>query len=501
MSRAGLSGSLRSAAALSLFALACASASCHKARPRGTQAACAVRSDCAQGELCTAGACVGCARSRDCALSELCDPVQRLCVLRPCFGTACLAHADCNLGQYCVQGLCLDPAHPLTAGGQICSVQLCAKDRDCNQGQRCNLRTFVCETDLGCTAFSPCAADQICNPGTGACDPSCTASTAEQVCGPTVPCLSGRCVQCASDADCGPGLTCDVASSRCVGPTSCVQSRDCLVGLFCDPAAQICGPARGPCTSNESCASDERCDTRTGACVSGACLADHFDPNATRAQAAPIAAGGYPQLTLCGPAEEDWFSLQLASGDTVQVVSTADPLGSFDLQLQNSSGVVLEEGALAVLHTVGSGGSYFVRARTNDASAVYGLRVAVLPGTACTHNPAGAHQSAQQAFPLSPGPHYGYAVCPGEASWFVLSVGSGQGVDATAQLDPTQGGALTLSLYGADAATLVAQDASGGATLHVAAGTAPAGILYLEVAGSSPSVQNQYDLTVRLTSP
>ncbi len=472
---------------------------CGHGKPPVVKPECAVREDCAGGLggglLCADGKCVGCTRGRDCRLTELCDPVQRLCTLRPCFGDECAAHADCAVGFDCVQGLCLDPAHPRGA----CGVQLCGSPRDCNPGQRCNARTFVCEQDLGCLSGSPCAAGQLCNPNSGACEAGCTTANAAQVCGSLLPCIQGRCVQCASDADCGPGLSCDTIAFACRGPAGCGSSRDCALPQTCDRATLSCALPRGPCTSNETCATDERCESRTGRCVSGACLPDRFDPANDQAHAAPLSPGSYPLLTLCG-AEQDWFSVQLLSGDTVQVVADTDPLESFDLQLRDAT-AVLEEAPSAVLRTVGSAGTYFVRASTNDASALYGLRVQVAHGTPCEHNPPDPHPSALQALPLGVGPAYGLSVCPGEATWFTIRVLAGQGVDATAALEPTAGGALALTLYDADGQTVLAQDAAGSAGPHVASGPTAGARFFLRVAGVNELVRNRYDLTLRVTGP
>lgn len=494
----------RAAGGRQLFARALAllmplAVACGHGKPPPAKPQCAVREDCpgglAGGQLCAEGKCAGCTRSRDCRLTELCDPVQRLCTLRPCFGDECTAHADCAVGLYCVQGLCLDPAHPRGA----CGVQICGSARDCNPGQRCNARTFVCEQDLGCLAGSPCAAGQVCNPGTGACETGCTDATAVQVCGALVPCLQGRCVQCASDADCGPGLACDVAAGACRGPSGCGSSRDCALPQTCDRATATCALPRGPCTSNESCATDQHCETRTGQCVSGACLPDRFDPAGDLAHAAPIAPGSYPQLTLCGR-EQDWFSFRLLSGDTVQAVAESDPLGSFDLQLRDGTSL-LEEGPSAVLRTVGSDGTYYLRASTNDASALYGLRLQVAHGAACDHNPPDPHASPAQALPLQAGPGYGWAICPGEATWFSVRVAAGQGVRAQASLEPTAGGALALTLFDSDGQTALAQDASGTAAPVVSAAGAAGGVLYVRVAGVNELVRNHYDLTIQVTGP
>ncbi len=479
-------------------------AACHKGAHTAAPPECAERQDCAGGlaggRLCVGGKCIGCTRSRDCRITELCDPVQRLCTLRACWGDECTQHSDCKLGAYCVQGLCLDPGHPRSVSGQQCAVQVCGSSRDCNAGQRCNQRTFVCEQDLGCLAGSPCAAGQTCNPGTGACQPGCTADTAAQVCGPIVPCLGGRCVQCASDNDCGPGLTCDAAAGACRGPSGCVTSRDCQVPKTCDRATLTCELPRNPCVSNESCAADERCETRTGKCVPGACLPDRMDPNGDAAHAALLTPGSYPSLTLCGPAEQDWFAIDLLSGDTVQAVAESDPLGSFDLQLRDGASVLDEEQS-AVLRTVGSTARYYLRASTNDASALYGLRLQVAHGTACDHNPPAPHPDAADSLPLTAGPSYDYAVCPTEQTWFSLRPPAGQGIDVTGSVSPTAGGALVFTLFDSDAATVLAEDASGMPSPHVAAAHLAGQQAYLRVRGADPSVRNRYDLTVRFPLP
>ena len=500
------------AVALLLLALV---AACHKSSaPPAPKAECQTRADCQGGIegglLCVSGKCQGCARSRDCRLTEACDPVQRRCTLRPCFGDQCTAHDQCPLGNFCVQGLCLDPQAKTPA----CPVVLCGSLRDCNPGQRCNGRTFVCEQDLGCAqdalpaadggsadagTLSACAPGTSCNPASGACEPGCTDQTAAQVCGPVVPCKQGRCVQCAADADCGPGLTCDVAAGACRGQGACAQSRDCAVPLVCDKPTGTCATSRPPCTSNETCAADERCESKTGRCVPGACLPDRFAPNGTQATAAKLAPGSVPGLTLCGR-EADWFVLQLKSGDRVQVVSDADPLGSFDLSLLSPAGNVLDEAPLALLATVGSDGPYYLVARSNDASASYDLRITVKGGQGCDHNPPGSFPQPSLAAPLGPGPHYDLSACPGEETWFAVRQ-TGGGLSAQASLDPAQGGAIGLALFDSDGATALAHDESGGPAPAVSAASASGGTFFLRVRGLTPVASARFDLVVRSLAP
>ena len=494
--------------ALALAALACA-LGCRGGSPAKTVTPeCTTRSDCSGGLdgglICVSGACEGCTSSSQCRLIEACDPVQERCTLLPCFGDACALDTDCPLGQYCVQGLCLSPG---PANAQGCAVILCGSDRDCNAGQLCSPQDFVCVTDLGCDpVLAPCAIGQVCNTATGVCVPGCTAATSAQVCGPLVSCIDGRCVQCAQDSDCGPGLSCDLSSGECAAQDQCTSSRDCPTSESCDgPTGTCVSTPRPPCTSNESCASDERCQTRTGQCVSGACALDRYSPNTTQATAAPLSAGAYPQLTLCSATQESWFSFALLSGDVIQVVSDADPLGSFDMQLLAPDGTLLDEEQLSVEGTAGSDGTYFVRIRTNDASVLYGLQIIIRPGTACAENPAGDHDQASAAVALGPGEYGGYSICPGEPTWFVLRGNpdaGAPGIEADAALDPTQGGPLLMTLFDSDARTVLAQDASGSGALHVqAAAAASGGNFFLEIAGASGTVANTYDLTVRSFSP
>jgi hypothetical protein len=500
----------RTAAYCLLLALwvATFSAACHKdSAVTPPPPECTTRADCtggiAGGLICASGVCTGCVHSSDCRLTEACDPVQKRCQLLPCFGDQCTASMGCTLGQYCVQGLCLAPGPATTAG---CSVVLCGTDRDCNPGQRCNPLTFVCETNVGCDPMlAPCANNEVCDTANGTCVAQCTTATAAEVCGPLVSCIDDRCIQCAQDKDCGPGLVCDTTTGLCAGSLECTSSRECPVPEACDAPTGTCiATARPPCTSNETCVSDERCLTRTGACIAGACARDRFSPNGTMATAARLTAGSTTQLTLCSASQQSWFSLALNSGDAVQVVCDADPLGSFDLQLHAPDGTLLDEEQLAVAATAGSTGTYFVRASTNDASVLYGLQIIIRAGTACTQSPAGSHSSAAASYPLAPGQYGGFTVCPGETTWFVArgSPDAGApGISADLAVDPSMGGPLLFTLFDSDAQHVLVEDSTGNSNLHVQAASSMNGIFYLRVTGGSATVTNSYDLTVRSLAP
>jgi hypothetical protein len=150
---------------------------------------------------------------------------------------------------------------------------------------------------------------------------------------------------------------------------------------------------------------------------------------------------------------------------------------------------------------VGSTARYYLRAATNDASALYGLRVDVAHGTACAHNPPSAHPDAADALALPIGPSYDFAVCPSEETWFSLRPPAGQGVDVLGSVSPSAGGALVFTLFDSDAATVLAEDSSGMPAPHVASAHPAGELAFLRVRGADPTVTNRYDLTARFPLP
>jgi hypothetical protein len=273
------------------------------------------------------------------------------------------------------------------------------------------------------------------------------------------------------------------------------------VPLQCDRPTGACTGARPPCTSNESCASDERCESQTGLCVAGACLPDRFEPNGSPDTAAAIPRGQTPQLSLCG-GRPDWFSLSLGSGDRVQVVADVDPLASFDLALYAPTGELLDENPKAVLAVAGSDGAYLLRAASGDAAVLYGLTAAVQPGQACARSPPAPHPTAASALPLPYGATLDLAVCPGEESWFRVSATVFPGVRVEAALDPTISGGVSLALFdAAGSATPLAEDTSGGQSPSVSAASSTTGAYSLRVRGLTEASRARYDLTVRSAWP
>ena len=490
----------RAALAVSAVVVAGALSGCPKSTTAPpTTVQCATRADCpggdASGLVCTSGHCTECARDRECKPQELCHPIQRRCVLRPCFGNQCVQHSDCALGQFCVQGLCLKASG--NAGN--CPVTPCDPSTDCGTNRRCNPATLVCEENLGCQADADCPAGQACNPGTGKCEPGCTTMNAAQICGVKLKCLGGRCVECQMNADCGVGLSCDTAAGKCIGGSSCFTSRDCNVPLVCNPSTHACTTSIPSCTSDEMCAQGYVCQVSTGACVLNPCGPDHKNPNGTLATALALWPGEHSGYTLC-PGEQDYYKLALQSGDRIDALVETDPLLNFELDFLDGTGAQLASGALELGAQAGAGGDYYLRAKSMDAVVSYGLRLSLSHGQPCVEDAFDPNNDYLHAHPVDASQYYNLKLCPGAEDWFVARVGHGQELTARLDDDPTMG-LVDLYLYDSDGRTVIGQDVTTSGTKTLQAGAASSGLVYVRVAGDSKGVQNAYDLAVKVTGP
>ncbi len=217
------------------------------------------------GRQCGSDGCGGeCAPG--CNGDDVCNGSGR-CVAPPaeCGDRVCDEGEDCALcpadcGQCCGDGAC--------TGGQGENCSTCPADCGCDQGQRCNLDSRVCECAPQCQG-RVCGSDGCggqCNPGCGqgfTCDP--VRGLCDQDC---VPQCGGR--QCGSDGcggECGPGcsqgLECQQDTGRCVA--ECVPQcggREC--------GANGCGGQCGPgCDDNQICRFDGVCVLEPVACNCG----------------------------------------------------------------------------------------------------------------------------------------------------------------------------------------------------------------------------------------
>jgi hypothetical protein len=474
---------------------------------------CQVRADCPTGWICPAsdggvdgGAnfCGKCTTNGQCLPDETCDPLNLICQFLPGWGNQCKLNADCTLGQLCVQGLCT-PSSKVTP---------CVNDKCSEPGKRCQIQNQVCEQDLGCFDDSYCATDQVCNLATRACELRCNADTVGTICPAHWQCVNSdrrtcnasadgggscRCVDCLTDADCGTGLTCNVAAGRCSSPSLCYSNADCPAGQVCNPVTQACGPPPPPCVSNQNCLPSQVCDITTGQCVSAACLPDVYDPNPIQSMARAVTAQTtYKNLTLCSPTEQDWFQLNLQSGDLLYVNVSTDVTGAgyrFVVALVASDGRILTPttlGTLQVTSTIANAGTYYLRMTSGDLQAFYGFSVQVSHGQPCPPDPFDPNGTALEAktFDGGTGPIY---LCAGEEDWYLAEAPPAQPFHATLTCDPTQG-ALSLTLYDSDTTSVLDSPATAAPTQTVTTTKPTGGPVYLKVSGDGRNT-NSYQLT------
>ncbi len=486
---------LRSSRAL-FVATALVATGCKPAKKPPPVPECSAKKACTGGLVCVAGSCEPCSRDNQCARDEMCHPIKRRCVLRPCFGHECKVHDDCPLGEYCVQGLCLEP-DVVTPDG--CQVVSCANGESCNTGQKCNPVNLVCEEDLGCQEDSDCPTGEKCNVAAGECEAGCTAQNAATVCGVKKVCYESRCVDCVKPSDCGPGLSCDATTNLCVSQTSCISNRDCAPPLVCNQVTKECTVDPGPCLSAEDCGQNETCELSTGQCVPATCQPDRCDPNQTMATAAPLAQGLTPNLTLCQN-EADYFKIALENGDELSVIIDVDPLLSFHVDILDGAGDVVGSGDLAADIVASVAGDYYVELTSQDAYVAYGIHATVARSIPCPADPGEPNEDFQHATALPVGDSYGFTICPGDVDYYAVAVQPGDTVQVELSSTPDNG-LLTLTMYDSTGTHEIAQSSTTDPVQTVQATVVTGNRVYVEVAGSDPTVQNSYDLHVAVSAP
>lgn len=272
-------------------------------------------------------------RERDiCRRGEVCDDATGQC--RP-EQLRCTESFTCPEGQACnaTSGFCERAA-------------VCTGDADCAVAERCNLTSQACEPRR-CDRDDACPTGHVCD-DLGLCAAGCRPD--QQGCGDGEFCFViagdtlGRCVpNCRRDRDCPFGQVCNLAAeeARCVREPPCTTDATCRTDEVCSEG--VCG--QPPCASDDDCLMTQVCEVASRTCRAGDCDEDNFGvgdaPNHTRATAAALDYGSYTQLMLC-PGRSDWFALDVAGTDLVQVrMAQHSPDDDFDLFVYDQHGVLL----------------------------------------------------------------------------------------------------------------------------------------------------------------
>lgn len=442
--------------------------------------------DCEPGLACVDSICDLCGSDGHCLREERCDPASNRCVFRAGWGNECVEHEQCPLGRFCSQGLCL--ATEL--------VTPCGVNGQCPEGMRCNNRVGnppLCEEDLGCAGNDDCGEGEICNPGTLRCERGCTPENQDEVCATLEICVDGRCVGCVKDDDCAPGLTCDVEAGICVGEGTCFHDRDCPTGQVCNPRISFCTEPPPPCTSDNECLRDERCDLRSGRCRLRACVPDLDAPNGTQEEATTLSPGVRPNLMVCEN-EEKWYRIPLDEGDRISIVIDADVLAihGFEAQLRTEEGQVLDASPNHLLVTIDRPGDYFLRIRTKGERVPYALTVLISKGRVCRNDTHEPNDEVEKATPVEGFSLPALVICPGDVDWYEVSVPEGQGLVATLLQEDVKN--LEIELYDGDGETRLDRNDSTGTEKKVEAPKIQGGRAFIKVEASDSRTENAYGL-------
>jgi len=182
------------------------------------------------------------------------------------------------------------------------------------------------------------------------------------------------------------------------------------------------------------------------------CPDDAFAPNATPAQAAPIAHGVYPELRLCSGAS-DYFRVPTSAQTPVRVaIAFEHRYGDLDLELltldgrtvlarsasERSGEALLWSGAGEVLARVyGVGGATNTYALTVESAAPLGP---------CPRDLLGDNHRPERAITLFQGVYDGFIVCALEPDWFAVDLNGGETLTVLVEAaDPAA--PVTIAIY------------------------------------------------------
>jgi len=244
----------------------------------------------------------------DCPAGLSCNPASKLCVWY-CDPQSAI---QCDTSTVCIP---VEPKHSPTGGFCFKKCDPALTDPGCkagvdNVGEIClsigQAGTNVCVRK--CTTNDQCPTDNVCDPGTGQCNPTgppkCASSTEcnswedcrtdeanpadtttyclpkgctdDTICGTDALCMkengaqTGHCnPKCQRNEDCPPDHTCDPNTSMCKPPepVSCASDGDCATDHYCDQTDNQCKPKQPTCTENSQCPSTNYgCDLTDNKC-------------------------------------------------------------------------------------------------------------------------------------------------------------------------------------------------------------------------------------------
>ncbi|MEW5855245.1 MAG: PPC domain-containing protein [Myxococcota bacterium] len=232
------------------------------------------------------------------------------------------------------------------------------------------------------------------------------------------------------------------------------------------------------------------------------CGDDAQEDNDSSAAPRAINAGTTGNLRIC-PSDDDWFSINVVAGDTVQVNLTTSTAGqNLDLQLTNSTGTVLASSAGAggnesATTTASASGVILVRVFGTAADASYSLAVTVTPAApTCTDDAREPNDTSAAAVLVTPGTITGLQICARDDDFFAVDVPAGGSLTASISFTHAEGD-LDLALL--DSAGNTITSSTGTTGTETVSYTATTAVRVLIRAYGFLSAENDYSLTVTVT--
>jgi hypothetical protein len=127
----------------------------------------------------------------------------------------------------------------------------------------------------------------------------------------------------------------------------------------------------------------------------------------------------------------------------------------------------------------------------------YGLRISVTRGVPCDPDDYESNNEYGTANIVSQGDLYGLSICPGDADWFLVAATHGQTVEATLSATP-EDGEIDIALFDRVGLKKLDESAEPLSMQTVSTNAFAGDGVYVKVYGAQGSVQNKYDLSVRV---
>lgn len=173
---------------------------------------------------------------------------------------------------------------------------------------------------------------------------------------------------------------------------------------------------------------------------------DQLENNDTQAEAVAVTDGNYGLLVCGSPKDNDWFSMAMTSGETLNIdLGFVHANGNIDLFLFDDSGstqTVAESRSTTDNESISFTSNrdqtvtWRVEAITNQAALPYDMTVSTTPAGACSDDAFGGNTASASAAAVdAPGLYPRLTLCEGLEDWFEFDLTSGRASEVFINFD------------------------------------------------------------------